>query len=73
MTCWLTAGISPARTGQPVQLPDDAAETALAFARIQLSEAGPTGRFNTAGTISDKAPAIDRLSDFLGRRADWTP
>jgi uncharacterized protein (TIGR03086 family) len=60
-------------TRQPVRLPDDAAETALAFARTQLSEAARPGRFNTADTISDEAPATDRLAVFLGRRADWTP
>jgi uncharacterized protein (TIGR03086 family) len=60
-------------TGQPMQLPDDAADTALAFARIQLSDEARPGRFNTAGNISSEAPATDRLAVFLGRRVDWTP
>jgi len=54
-------------TGQPVELPSDLAEQALAFARVQLSTQPRTGRFEPAETISDDAPAIDRLAAFLGR------
>jgi uncharacterized protein (TIGR03086 family) len=54
-------------TGQPVELPNDLAEQALAFARVQLSTQPRTGRFDPAQTISDDAPAIDRLAAFLGR------
>jgi hypothetical protein len=43
------------------------AEQALAFARVQLSTQPRTGRFDPAQTISDDAPAIDRLAAFLGR------
>ena len=54
-------------TGQPVELPNDLADKALAFARVQLSTQPRTGRFDPAQTISDDAPAIDRLAAFLGR------
>ncbi len=54
-------------TGQPVELPNDLAEQALAFARVQLSTQPRTGRFDAAQTISDEAPAIDRVVAFLGR------
>jgi len=43
------------------------AEQALAFAQVQLSTQPRTGRFAPAQTISDNAPAIDRLAAFLGR------
>jgi uncharacterized protein (TIGR03086 family) len=54
-------------TDQPVELPDDLAEQALAFARTQLSTMPRTGRFDPAQTVADDAPAIDRLAAFLGR------
>lgn len=54
-------------TGQPVELPNDLAEQALAFARVQLSTQPRTGRFEPAQPISDDAPAIGRLVAFLGR------
>ena len=55
-------------TGQPVQLPDDAAEDALGFAREQLTDQARTGRFAPPQTVPDGAPAIERLVAFLGRR-----
>jgi uncharacterized protein (TIGR03086 family) len=55
-------------TGQPVQLPDDAAEDVLGFARGQLSDETRTGRFGPPQTVPDDAPAIEHLVAFLGRR-----
>ena len=54
-------------TGQPVELPEDAAEQAMAFVRTQLTDAARAGRFDPAQAIADDAPAIDRLAAFLGR------
>lgn len=54
-------------TGQPAELPEDLAEQALAFARIQLAAQPRTGRFDPAQSISEDASAIDRLAAFLGR------
>ena len=54
-------------TGQPAELPEDLAEQALTFARIQLAAMPRTGRFGPAQTVADDAPAIDRLVGFLGR------
>ena len=54
-------------TGQPVALPEDAAEQALAFVRTQLTDAARAGRFDPAQSIADDAPATDRLAAFLGR------
>ncbi|MGH3692896.1 MAG: TIGR03086 family metal-binding protein [Pseudonocardiaceae bacterium] len=54
-------------TGQPAQLPEDLAEQALVFARVQLATQPRTGRFNSAQPVVDDAPAIDRLVAFLGR------
>jgi uncharacterized protein (TIGR03086 family) len=54
-------------TGQSVELPNDLAEDALVFARVQLSTQPRNGRFESAQSISDDAPAIDRLVAFLGR------
>jgi uncharacterized protein (TIGR03086 family) len=59
-------------TGQPTHLPADAAETALTFVRAQLTDDARPGRFAPAQTISEQAPAIDRLAAFLGRSPDWT-
>jgi len=59
-------------TGQPAELPEDLAEHALVFSRIQMSSVPRTGRFGPAQPVADDAPAIDRLAAFLGRpvRAD---
>ncbi|MGH3825316.1 MAG: TIGR03086 family metal-binding protein [Pseudonocardiaceae bacterium] len=54
-------------TGQPAELPEDLAEQALAFVRIQLSTQSRTGRFGPAQPVADDAPAIDQLVAFLGR------
>lgn len=54
-------------TGQAAELPEDLAEQALVFARVQLSTMPRTGRFSPAQTVADDAPAIDRLVAFLGR------
>jgi pimeloyl-ACP methyl ester carboxylesterase len=59
-------------TGQPVRLPDDAAEQALAFARVQIVDSARPGRFGPAEVVSPQAPAIDRLVAFLGRRVGLT-
>jgi uncharacterized protein (TIGR03086 family) len=60
-------------TGRPAQLPDDAAEAAVAFAQAQLTDDARPGRFAAAQPISSEAPAIDRLAAFLGRRPEWVP
>ena len=57
-------------TGQPAQLPDDAAEHALAFARVQIVDSTRPGRFGPVQVVSPEAPAIDRLVAFLGRRVE---
>lgn len=55
-------------TGQEVRLPDDASEAALQFAREQVTDDARPGRFKSAQAVADKAPAIERLIAFLGRR-----
>lgn len=60
-------------TGLPAHLPDDAAERALAFVRIQLTDDARPGRFAPAQNVSAGAPAIDRLAGFLGHRPAWKP
>ena len=59
-------------TGQPAELPEDLAEQALVFSRVQMSSVSRIGRFGPAQPVADDAPAIDRLAAFLGRpvRAD---
>ncbi|MGH3751697.1 MAG: TIGR03086 family metal-binding protein [Pseudonocardiaceae bacterium] len=54
-------------TGQPAELPEDLAEQALFFARVQLATMPRTGRFGPAQPVADDASAIDRLVAFLGR------
>ena len=54
-------------TGQPVELPEDAAEQSLGFVRVQLTEDARPGRFGPAQPVADDAPAIERLVAFLGR------
>lgn len=54
-------------TDQPGELPDDLADQALAFVRIQLATQPRTRRFAPAQPVADDAPAIDRLAAFLGR------
>lgn len=54
-------------TGQPVQVPDDLADQALAFVRRQLPAQARGDRFGPAQAVSGDAPAIDRLVAFLGR------
>jgi uncharacterized protein (TIGR03086 family) len=58
---------------QPAQLPEDAAELALGFVRIQLTDDARPGRFAPAEPFSAEDPATDRLAAFLGRRQDWRP
>jgi uncharacterized protein (TIGR03086 family) len=57
-------------TGQPARLPEDAAEQALAFARVQVASSTRAGRFGPVQAVSPEAPAIDRLAAFLGRRVE---
>ena len=71
-TCWHTAGTSVAQPGTP-EPAAGAAEQALAFVRVQLTDDARPGRFNAAETASAQAPALDRLAAFLGRRPDWSP
>ncbi|HEX3706921.1 MAG TPA: TIGR03086 family metal-binding protein [Mycobacteriales bacterium] len=54
-------------TAQPANLPEDAAEAALAFARGQVVDETRPGRFEPAQEVPADAPAIDRLVAFLGR------
>jgi uncharacterized protein (TIGR03086 family) len=53
--------------GRPADLPEDAAEESLTFARTQLSEQSRQGRFCPEQHTLDAAPAIVRLVAFLGR------
>ena len=54
--------------GQPADLPEDAAEESLAFARADGRAVRPGGGcFGHPRPVSDRAPAIDRLAAFLGR------
>lgn len=59
-------------TGQPVDLPDDLVQPALAFAHVQLAEQRREGRFAPAQTLNENAPAIERLAAFLGRTVAWS-
>jgi uncharacterized protein (TIGR03086 family) len=51
-------------TGQRAVLPEDLAEQALTFARVQLATQPRTGRFSPAQPTADDAPAIDQLVQF---------
>ena len=62
-----------AATGQPANLPDDAARNALGFVREQLTDDARAGRFAPPQPVPDDAPAIEHLVAFLGRCATWTP
>jgi uncharacterized protein (TIGR03086 family) len=54
--------------GGPADLPDDAAEESLAFARAYGRTVRPGGGcFGPARPVADDAPAIVRLVAFLGR------
>jgi uncharacterized protein (TIGR03086 family) len=54
--------------GRPAEMPDDAAEEALAFARADGRAVRPGGGcFGPARPVADGAPAIVRLVAFLGR------
>lgn len=54
--------------GRPAEVPEDAAEASLAFARADGRVVRPGGGcFGPPRPVSDHAPAIDRLAAFLGR------
>jgi uncharacterized protein (TIGR03086 family) len=54
--------------GRPADLPEDAAEESLAFARADGRAVQPGGGcFGPARPVADTAPAIVRLVAFLGR------
>ncbi len=54
--------------GRPAELPEDAAEASLAFARADGRAVRPSGGcFGPARHIDHAAPAIERLVAFLGR------
>ncbi len=54
--------------GRPADLPADAAEESLAFARADGRAVQPRGGcFGPARPVADAAPALDRLVAFLGR------
>src|SRR5450432_3977161 len=60
-------------TGQPVRLPADVAEHALAFSRSQFEGDLPrTGRFGAAQPVADDAAEIERLAAYLGRSVPAT-
>jgi uncharacterized protein (TIGR03086 family) len=59
-------------TRQPLELPDDVAENALAFASRQLEGANRDGRFQPPQPCPEGAVAVDRLAAFLGRDVTWT-
>jgi uncharacterized protein (TIGR03086 family) len=54
-------------TGQDPELPVDAAEAALRFARDQVVDDARPGRFEPPQPVAEDAPAIERLVGFLGR------
>lgn len=60
-------------TGVAAELPDDLAEQALTFVRVQLPSQPRAGRFGDPQPIRDGAPAIDRLAALTGRPVPWTP
>jgi uncharacterized protein (TIGR03086 family) len=62
-----------AATGQPANLPDDAARDALGFVREQLTDDARAGRFAPPQPTPDGARPIEQLVAFLGRRITWTP
>jgi uncharacterized protein (TIGR03086 family) len=56
-----------AATGQPAQVPADAAEASLTFVRAQLRDDARPGRFGPSQKAPDDASPIERLVAFLGR------
>jgi uncharacterized protein (TIGR03086 family) len=54
-------------TGQEADLPEDAAEAALAFVSNQLADQARSGRFAAAQPARVDASAVVRLVAFLGR------
>jgi uncharacterized protein (TIGR03086 family) len=54
-------------TANPVDLPEDLAEQALAFIRVQLAAQPRPPRFAEPQPIDDTAPVIEQLAAFLGR------
>ncbi len=59
-------------TRQPLNLPDDLAENALAFATRQLDGTNRDGRFQPPQPCPDDTVSIERLAAFLGRDVAWT-
>jgi uncharacterized protein (TIGR03086 family) len=60
-------------TGQRVELPESAAERALAAGRQMLTPESRGDSFGPEIEVPDDAPAIDRLVAFLGRDPHWSP
>lgn len=60
-------------TGQALDVPEDLAETELAFSRAALA-ALPPGRspFAPSQPVTGDAPGVDRLAGLLGRRVPWS-
>ena len=59
--------------GRPADLPEDAVEESLAFARADGRAVRPGGGcFGPARPVADGAPAIVRLAAFLGRDVSTT-
>jgi hypothetical protein len=52
----------------PADLPEDVAEKALAFIRLQLAGQPRAPRFADPQRIDDTAPAIEQLAAFTGRQ-----
>jgi uncharacterized protein (TIGR03086 family) len=55
-------------TAIPADLPEEVAEQALAFIRIQLANQPRAPRFADPQPIDDTAPAIEQLAAFTGRQ-----
>ena len=55
-------------TGQPTQLPDDVATTALEVSRATISPEIRAGRFGPELSAPDGAGPTEQLVAFLGRR-----
>jgi uncharacterized protein (TIGR03086 family) len=55
-------------TAIPADLPEEVAEQALAFIRIQLASQPRAPRFADPQPIDDTAPAIGQLAAFTGRQ-----
>ena len=58
-------------TGLHPDVPTDLVERCLVFVQDQLPGQPRAGRFGEPQSISDDAPALDRLAAFTGRPVPW--